>query len=87
MIWTCILFSGNLGHIFGDIVRNDVAVMLRVKRPPKTEYTYDIVRTHSLMIFTDLIEQKIVGVTKSSLLRCFPFISKLKTFSTKKQRC
>ena len=31
------------------------------------------------MMYTDLIEYNIVGDTKASLLRCFPFISKLKS--------
>ena len=31
------------------------------------------------MIYTDLIEYNIVGDTKGSLLRCLPFISKLKS--------
>ena len=30
------------------------------------------------MIYTDLIEHNIVGDTKTPLLHCFPFISKLK---------
>ena len=31
------------------------------------------------MIYTDLIEYNIIGDTKAPLLRCFPFISKLKS--------
>ena len=38
-----------------------------------------IVRIHSLMIYTELIEYKIVGDTQAPLLRCFSFISKLKS--------
>ena len=53
--------------------------MLRGKRPHKPEFGYDIVRIHSLMIYTDLIEYNIVGDTKAPLLRCFSFISKLKS--------
>ena len=41
-------------------------------------FGYDIVRIHSLMIYSDLVEYNIVGDTKAPLLRCFPFISKLK---------
>ena len=48
------------------------------KGPHKLEFAYDIVRIHSLMIYSDLVEYKIVGDTKVDLLRCFPFISKLK---------
>ena len=52
--------------------------MLRGKRPHKPEFAYDIVHIHSLLIYTDLIEYNIVADTKAPLLRCFPFISKLK---------
>ena len=38
----------------------------------------DIVRIHSLMIYSDLLEYNIVGDTKAPLLRCFPLNSKLK---------
>ena len=72
-------FSTDLGHIFGSNVGNEFGVMLRRKGPHKPEFAYDIVRIHSLMIYTDLIEYNIVGDTKAPLLRCFPFISKLKS--------
>ena len=71
-------FSTDLGHIFGTNVGNENGVMLRGEGPDKPEFAYDIVRIHSLMIYTDLIEYKIVGDTKAPLLRCFLFISKLK---------
>ena len=48
------------------------------KEPHEPEFAYDIVRIHSLMIYSDLVEDNIVGDTKAPLLRCFPFISKLK---------
>ena len=67
-----------LGHIFGSNVGNEFGVMLRGKGPHKPEFAHDIVRIHSLMIYTDRIEYNIVGDTKAPLLRCFPFISKLK---------
>ena len=72
-------FSTDLGHIFGSNVGTEFAVMLRGKRPHKPEFAYDIVRIHSLMMYTDLIEYNIVGDTKAPLLRCFLFISKLKS--------
>ena len=53
--------------------------MFRKKGPHKPEFVYDFVLIHSFMIFTDLIEYNIVGDTKAPLLRCFPFISKLKS--------
>ena len=66
-------FSTGLGHLFGSNVGNEFSVMLRGKGPHKPEFAYDIVRIHSLMIYTDLIEYNIVGDTKAPLLRCFPF--------------
>ena len=72
-------FSTDLGHIFGSNVGNEFGVMLRRKGPHKPEFAYDIVLIHSLMTYTDLIEYNIVGDTKAPLLRCFPFISKLKS--------
>ena len=72
-------FSTDLEHIFGSIVGNEFGVMLRGKGPHKPEFAYNSVRIHSLMIYTDLIEYNILGDTKAPLLRCFPFISKLKS--------
>ena len=65
--------SADLGRIFGSNVATDFGVMLRRKGPQKTKFAYDIVRIHSLMIFTDLIKYNIVGDTKATLLRCFFF--------------
>ena len=72
-------FSTDLGHIFGSNVGNEFGVLLRGKGPHKPEFDYDIVRIHSFMTYTDLIEYKIVGPTKAPLLRCFPSISQLKS--------
>ena len=72
-------FSTDLGHTFGIIVGNEFGVMLRGKGPHKPKFAYDIVRIHSLKIYTDLIEYNIVGDTKAPLLRYFPFILKLKS--------
>ena len=71
-------FSKDLGQIFGINVGKEFGVMLIGKGPHKPEFAYDIVRIHSLIRYTDLIECKNVGDTKAPLLRCFPFISKLK---------
>ena len=72
-------FSTDLGHFFGSNVGNEFGVRLRGKGPHKPEFAYDIVRKHSLMIYTDLIEYSIVGDTKAPFLRCFLFFSKLKS--------
>ena len=72
-------YSTDLGHIFGSKVGKEFGVMLRGKGPHKTKFDCDIVRIHSLMIDTDLIEYNIVRDTKAPLLRCSPFTSKLKS--------
>ena len=72
-------FSTDLGNIFRSYVGNEIGVMLRGKGPHKPEFAYDIVRIHSFMIYTDLIECNIVGNTKVLLLHCSLFISKLKS--------
>ena len=70
------IFITDLGHIFGSNVGNEFGVMLRRKGPQEPEFAYEIVRIHSLMIYTNLIEYNIVGDTKAQLLRCFSFLSK-----------
>ena len=71
-------FSTDLGHIFGSNVGIEFGAMLRGKGPHKPEFAYHILRIHSLIIYTDLVEYNIFGDTKTPLLRCFPFVSKLK---------
>ena len=73
------IFSTDLGHIFGGDVRNDLGILMRGKEPHKPTFAYDIVRIHSFRIYTDIVEYNIVRDTKASLLRCFPFLSKLKS--------
>ena len=70
--------STDLGHLFGNKVGNEFGVLMIGKGPHEPEFAYDIVRIHSLMIYSDLVEYNIDGDTKAPLLRCFPFISKLK---------
>ena len=72
-------FSTDLGHIIGGDVRYDSGIIMRGKEPHEPSFDYDIVRIHSLMIYTDIVEYNIVGDTKRPLLRCFPLISKLKS--------
>ena len=69
--------STDLGHISESNVGNEFGKMLRGKRPHEPELAYDIVRIHSLMIYTDVIEYNIRADTNAPLLRCFPFVSKL----------
>ena len=70
--------STDFGHIFGNNVGNEFGVLMIGKGTHEPEFAYDIVRIHSLMIYSDLVEYSIVGDTKAPLLRCFPFISTLK---------
>ena len=70
--------STDLGHIFGNNVGNEFGVLMIGKGLHEPEFAYDIVRIHSLMIYSDLVEYNIVGDTTTPLLRCFPFISKIK---------
>ena len=53
--------------------------MLKGKGAHKPEFDYDIVHKHSLIVYTDLMEYNIVGDTTVPLLRCFLFISTLKS--------
>ena len=62
--------SIDLGHIFGGVVRNDLGILVRGKGPHKLAFAYDIVCTHSLMIYTDIVGCNIIGNTKAPLLRC-----------------
>lgn len=75
-----VLHSGDLSHVFGaDLKSNETGVWMSGKGPHKPQFAYDIVRIHTLMIYTDIVEYNIVGDTKAPLLRCIPFISKLKS--------
>ena len=70
--------STDSDHIFGNNVGNDFGVLVIVKGPHEPEFAYDIVRIHSLMIHSNLVQHINVGDTKVPLLRCFAFISKPK---------
>ena len=58
--------STDLGDIFGNNVGNHFGVLMKGKGPHEPQFAYDIVRIHSLMIYSDLVEYNIVG-DKSSL--------------------
>ena len=71
--------NADLSHIFGcDFEQNQTGVIMKGKNPHYLHYFYDIIRIHSLMIYSDIIEYNIVGDTKTPLLRCISFISKVK---------
>ena len=48
--------STNLGHIVGGDVRTDLGLLIRGKCLHKPAFVYNIVRIHSLMIYTDIVE-------------------------------
>ena len=73
------IFSTDLRHIFRGDVGNYLGMLMREKGSHEPTFAYDIVRIHSLMIYTDILEYNIVGDTKARLLRCFPFLSQLKS--------
>ena len=78
-----IIQSADLSHIFGcDLEQNQTGVIMKGKGPHYPQYSYDIIRIHSLMIYCDIIEYNIVGDTKTPLLRCILFISKVKNGDT-----
>ena len=69
-----IIQSADLSHIFGcDLEQNQTRDIMEGKGPHYPQYSYDIIRIHSLMIYSDIIEYNIVGDTKTPLLRCIPF--------------
>ena len=68
----------DLGHNFPSSVGNDLGVLVR-RRPQKPVFACDIVRIHSRMTYTNLIEYNLFGDTKAPLRHSFPFISKLKS--------
>ena len=70
--------STNLGQLFGNNAGNQFGVLMKGKGSHKPQFAYDIVRIHSLMFYSDLVECSLVGDTKAPLLWCIPFISKLK---------
>ena len=70
--------STDLGHVFGNNVANHFGVLMKRKGPHEPHFAYDIVRIHSVMNYSDVVEHNIVGDTKTPLLRCFSFITKLK---------
>ena len=75
-----IIQSADLSHIFGcDLEQNQTGVIMKEKGPHYPQYSYDLIRKHSIMICSHIIEYNIVGDTKTPLLRCIPFISKVKS--------
>ena len=67
-----IIQSSDLSHIFGcDLEQNQTGVIMSGKGPHYPQYSYDIIRIHSLMICSDIIEYNIVGDTKNSFIALY----------------
>ena len=64
--------STDLGHIFGNNVGNQFGVLMKGKGPHEPQFAYDIVRIHSLMIYSDLVEYSIVGTQRLPCYDAFP---------------
>ena len=69
--------SADLSHSFGcDLEQNQTGVLMKGKGPHYPQHSFDIIRIHSLMIYSYIKEYNIAGVTKTPLLCCILFISK-----------
>ena len=66
-------YSKDLGLIFGSKVGNEIGVMLRGKGPHNPEFACNIVRIHSLVIYTYLTEYNFIGDKKSSITALLSF--------------
>ena len=51
-----VVFSTDLGYIFGGDVRKDSGRLICGERPHEPTFAYDIVCIRSLMIYTNLVE-------------------------------
>ena len=74
-----VIFSADLCHVFGcEEAVYGMGVFISGAGPDFPKFPYDVVRIHTLMIYSDIVEYNFVGDTKAALLRCNPFISKVK---------
>ena len=74
-----VVFSAHLCHVFGcEEAVYGIGVLMSGAGPQFPRFPYDIVQIHTFMIYSDIVEYNIVFDTKAALLRCIPFISKVK---------
>ena len=74
-----VIISADLCHVFGcEEAVYGMGVFMSGAGPHFPKFPYDIVRIHTMMIYSDIAEYNFVGDTKAALLRCIPFISKVK---------
>ena len=68
------IMSGDISHILGF----PMSVLLIGEGPHYSNFPVDILRIHSVQVYTDIIEYSIIGDTMAPVLRCFPFVTKMK---------
>ena len=74
-----VIFSTDLCRVFGgEEAVYGSGVYMSGAGPHFLKFLYDLVRIHTLILYNDIVEYNIVGDTKAALLRCIPFISKVK---------
>ena len=62
--------SSDLSHIFGCYLKqNQKWLIMSGKGQHQLEFSHDITRIHSLMMYSDIKEYNIVGDTKYPLLK------------------
>ena len=77
-----IIQSADLSHIFGcDLERNQTRIIMKGKGPHYPRYSYDIIRTHSLLVYSDITEKKYSRRYKNSFTALYSF-----HFQSKKRR-
>ena len=60
-----IIQSSDLSQTVGcDLEQNGTGVIMKGKGPHCPQYSYDIIRVHSLLVYSDNIEYNIVGDTE-----------------------
>ena len=74
-----VIFSTDLCQVFRcEEAVYGMGVFISGAGPHFPKFRYNIVRIHTLMIYSVFVEYNIVGDTKAALLKCIPFISKNK---------
>ena len=66
--------SAGLSHNFGcDLEQNQTGVIMKGKGRHCPQYSYDIIRIHFLMVYSDIIKYNIVGDTKTPFTALYSF--------------
>ena len=78
-----IIQSANLSPIFGcDLDKNQTEDVTGGKGPNHPQYSYNIMRIHSLIICSDVLDYNRIGDTKIPILFCILFISIVQKIET-----